>query len=275
MPETSLKGKTALVTGASSGIGRATALKLAALGAHVFVTGRRQEALDELAPIAERAGGKITAEAFDIRDYDKFQGFIERAAEETGTFNILVNNAGLSHPDSIAKGDPEKWREMMEVNILSLLAGSQCAIHIMRKGGFEGHIVHISSVAARSDASGVYGGTKAMVSALATTMRKELEDDNIRVVNICPGAVITNFARNFPPDYINAVLQSLGIDLTFEPGMTLPPEIHDKVNEAAPALLLHADDIAKAVVYAVTQPINVDIFEMTVRPAKSLQLPDS
>jgi len=275
MPETSLKGKTALVTGASSGIGRSTALKLAALGAHVYVTGRRQEALDELIPIAEHAGGKVTTAAFDIRDYDKFQGLIERAAEETGTFNILVNNAGLSYPDSIAAGDPEKWREMMEVNILSLLAGSQKAIQVMRKGGHDGHIVHISSIAARSDASGVYGGTKAMVSSLATTMRKELEDDNIRVVNICPGAVITNFARNFPPDYINAVLQSLGIDLVFESGMTLPPEVHDKVNAAAPQLLLHADDVAKAVVYGVTQPINVDLFEITVRPAKSLQLPDS
>ena len=162
----------------------------------------------------------------------------------------------------------------MEVNILALLAGSQKAINVMRAGGYDGHIVHISSIAARSDASGVYGGTKAMVSSLATTMRKDLEDDNIRVVNICPGAVITNFARNFSPDTINAVLQSLGIDLTFEKGMTLPPEIHDKVNEAAPQLLLHADDIAKAVVYAVTQPINVDLFEITVRPAKSLQLPD-
>jgi NADP-dependent 3-hydroxy acid dehydrogenase YdfG len=275
MPENSLKGKTALVTGASSGIGRATALKLAALGAHVYATGRRQEALDELVPIAEHAGGKVTTAAFDIRDYDKFQGLIERAANDTGAFNILVNNAGLSHPDSIANGDPEKWREMMEVNILSLLAGSQKAIHVMRNGGFEGHIVNISSTAARGDASGVYGGTKAMVSSLATTMRKELEDDNIRIVNVCPGAVITNFARNFPPDYINAVLQSLGIDLEFKAGMTLPPEIHDKVNEAAPQLLLHADDIAKAVVYAVTQPINVDVFEITVRPAKSLELPDS
>ncbi len=274
MPDKLLAGKTALVTGASSGIGRATALKLAALGAHVYATGRRQENLDELVGIAEHAGGKLTPEAFDIRDYDKFQGLIERAAEETGTFNILVNNAGLSHPDSIVNGDPEKWREMLEVNILALLAGSQKAIQVMRKGKFEGHIVHISSVAARSDASGVYGATKAMVSALATTMRKDLEDDPIRVVNICPGAVITNFARNFPPEFINAMLQSLGIDIEFTPGMTLPPEVHDKVNAAAPQLLLHADDIARAVVYAVTQPINVDIFEMTVRPAKSLQLPD-
>ncbi|MBN4046663.1 SDR family NAD(P)-dependent oxidoreductase, partial [bacterium AH-315-P15] len=184
------------------------------------------------------------------------------------------NNAGLSHPDSIVNGDPEKWREMLEVNILALLAGSQKAIQVMRKGGYEGHIVHISSVAARSDASGVYGGTKAMVSALATTMRKDLEDDPIRVVNICPGAVITNFARNFPPEFINATLQSLGIELEFKAGMTLPTDVHDKVNAAAPSLLLHADDIARAVVYAVTQPINVDVFEITVRPAKSLQLPD-
>jgi len=269
-----LAGKTALVTGASSGIGRSTALKLAALGAHVYATGRRAEALDELVEIADHAGGIITPSTFDIRNYEKFQGLIKRAEEETGNFNILVNNAGLSHPDSIESGDPEKWREMMEVNILSLLAGSQKAIQIMRKGGHEGHIVHISSIAARSDASGVYGATKAMVSALATTMRKELEDDPIRVVNVCPGAVITNFARNFPPEYINAVLNSLGIDMEFTAGMTLPTEIHDQVNAASPQLLLHADDIARAVVYAVTQPINVDVFEITVRPAKSLQLPD-
>ncbi len=105
MSDRQLAGKTALVTGASSGIGRATALKLAALGAHVYATGRRQEALNELAGIADHAGGTITSEAFDIRDYDKFQGLIERAEEETGAFNILVNNAGLSYPDSIVDGD--------------------------------------------------------------------------------------------------------------------------------------------------------------------------
>jgi len=274
MSDKKLSGKTALVTGASSGIGRAIALKLAALGAHVYATGRREESLNELAGIVERTGGRVTPAAFDIRDYDKFQGLIERAAEETGSFNILVNNAGLSHPESVVNGDPEKWREMLEVNILSLLAGSQKAIQIMRNGKHEGHIVHISSVAARADASGVYGGTKAMVSSVATSMRKELEDDPIRVVTVNPGAVITNFARNFPPDYINAVLNSLGIDIDFTPGMTLPPEILDQVNAAAPQLLLHADDIARAVVYAVTQPINVDVAEITVRPAKSLQLPD-
>ncbi len=272
MPDTKLKGKTALVTGASSGIGRATALKLAAAGATVYATGRRQDVLDELATAVAHVDGKIISDAFDIRDAAKFQGFIDRAASETGTFNILVNNAGLSYPGSIADADPDKWRQMVDVNILALLTGSQKALQVMRAGGHHGHIVNISSTAARGDASGVYGATKAMVSSIATTLRSETEDDNIRVVNVCPGAVITNFARNFSPETINAVLGMLGLDLEFTPGMTLPQDVQDQINKAAPTLLLHADDIARAVLYAVTQPINVDVFEITVRPAKNLQL---
>ena len=139
--------------------------------------------------------------------------------------------------------------------------------------GAAGHIVNISSTAGRSEASGVYGSTKWAVNSIATTLRKELENDKIRVVNIMPGAVATNFARNFPPEFVQGILTSLGVKADIKPGGTVPPELLDQVAAAGKMFLAAADDIARAVVFAVTQPIELNVFEMVVRPQRQLQLP--
>lgn len=268
-----LSGRTAIVTGASSGIGRAIALRLGEAGAHVFITGRNKSSLEAITREIGEHGGKATGHAFDIRDIKALQDFVARTAKEAGRLDIMVNNAGLEYPSSIIDGDPERWREMLEVNVLALLAGSQAAIRAMRACGAEGHVVNISSVAGRNDASGVYGSTKWAVNSIATTLRKELEGDNIRVVNIMPGAVATNFARNFPPDFVQGIVSSLGIKADFKPGEQMPAALLDQVAKAGKMFLAAADDIARAVLYAVTQPIELNVFEMVVRPQRQLQLP--
>ena len=268
-----LSGKTAIVTGASSGIGRAIALRVGEAGAHVFIAGRNKSSLDAIAREIGERGGKASTQAFDIRDVKALQNFIAGAAKDSGGLDIMVNNAGLEFPSSIIEGDPDRWREMLEVNVLSLLVGSQAAIRAMRACGAQGHIVNISSVAGRSEASGVYGSTKWAVNSIATSLRKELEGDTIRVVNIMPGAVATNFARNFPPEFVQGIVSSLGLKADFKPGEQMPAELLDQVAKAGKLFLAAADDIARAVLYAVTQPIELNVFEMVVRPQRQLQLP--
>jgi NADP-dependent 3-hydroxy acid dehydrogenase YdfG len=268
-----LKGRTAIVTGASSGIGRAIAIRLGEAGGHVFLAGRTTAALAEGVKAVEQAGGSATAIAFDARDVKQVQGLVDKAVKATGRLDIMVNNAGLEFPSTIIEGDPERWREMLEVNVLALLVGSQAAVRAMRACGAAGHIVNISSVAGRRDESGVYGSTKWAVNSIATTLRKELENDKIRVVNIMPGAVATNFARNFPPEVVLGIVNSLGIKVDFKPGGQLPPAALDQIAAAGKMFLASADDIARAVLFAVTQPIELNVFEMVVRPQRQLQLP--
>jgi NADP-dependent 3-hydroxy acid dehydrogenase YdfG len=268
-----LKGRTAIVTGASSGIGRAIALRLGEAGAHVFLAGRSESSLAEGVTTIRKAGGGATAVPFDARDIGQVQGLVEKAVKATGRLDIMVNNAGLEFPSSIIEGDPERWREMFEVNVLALLVGSQAAIRAMRACGASGHVVNISSVAGRREESGVYGSTKWAVNSIATTLRKELENDNIRVVNIMPGAVATNFARNFPPETVRSIVSSLGIKADIQPGAQLPPAVLDQIAAAGKLVLASADDVARAVLFAVTQPIELNIFEMVVRPQRQLQLP--
>ena len=142
-------GKTAVVTGASSGIGRAVALRLGEAGAHVFAAGRRADALAGTVEAVAGAGGAATAVAAELRDPGAVQGLVDRAMTDTGRLDVMVNNAGVSFRGPLADGDPEAWREMLEVNVLALAVGSRAAVRAMRACGAEGHIVNISSSASR------------------------------------------------------------------------------------------------------------------------------
>jgi NADP-dependent 3-hydroxy acid dehydrogenase YdfG len=268
-----LSGKTAVVTGASSGIGKSIAESLAREGAQVFLTGRSADRVKDVAGAIKQAGGKASGEAFDIRDVAKLQAFVSKAHKETGRLDIMVNAAGLSHPGPIATVEPEKWKEMFDTNVVALLAGCQAAITAMRASKAAGHIVNISSVAARRDASGVYGATKAAVNSICTSLRAELENDPVGIVNIMPGAVATNFARNFQPDFINGFLKSIGQPANFKSGDVLPDSTLRQLNAAAKEMLATPEDIAKAVLYAVSQPIELNVFEVVVRPRKTLPIP--
>ena len=170
-----LKGKTAIVTGASSGIGRSIARHLGQEGVIVYLVGRSDERLNAVRQEVEDAGGNAVTFPADIRDLAQIDHVVERAISETGRLDIMVNNAGLGLGTTIADTDPENWREMFDVNVIALLKGAQTAINAMRRGGFEGHIVNIGSIAGREKGSGVYGASKAAVNYIGEALRQELE----------------------------------------------------------------------------------------------------
>ncbi len=265
-----LSGKTAVVTGASSGIGRAIAETLGAAGAHVYLAGRTIAAMDASKARIEAAGGRATPVVTDVRDTAQVQSLVERAVDETGRLDIMVNNAGVSHPNSIIDADPAEWREMFETNVLALLAGCQAAVRAMRKTGSQGHIVNISSVAAHRADSGVYGSTKHAVNCISNTLRGELESDSIRVVTIMPGAIATNFARNFDPAVIAPLVRVSGVEVELKRGERLPDAVFEKMPAAMRQTLGNPEDVANAVLFAVSQPIDVNVAEIVVRPPKQL-----
>jgi len=268
-----LNGKTAVVTGASSGIGRSIARQLGAAGANVTLAGRTRDAMEETAREIEKSGGGARVVTLDVRDVAQVRELVDGAVAETGRLDIMVNNAGVSYPAKIVDADPEHWRAMFETNLLALLAGSQAAIKAMRACKAQGHIVNISSIAALRRDSGVYGATKHAVNAISATLRSELEDDTIRVVNIMPGAIATNFARNFDPEFLKGFAKMTGhADLEIRQGERLPDEVLAKLQPMMKQLLGDPEDVARAVLYAVTQPIEVNILDIEVRPAKQLNL---
>jgi NADP-dependent 3-hydroxy acid dehydrogenase YdfG len=267
-----LSGKTAVVTGASSGIGRAIAEKLGAGGATVYLAGRTRDAMDASKARIEAAGGGATVVLAELRDVAQVRALVERAAKETGRLDIMVNNAGVSYRGPIVDADPEEWRTMLETNVLGLLAGCQAAIRAMRECRAQGHIVNISSVAALRSDSGVYGATKHAVNCISNTLRHELEEDSIRMVNIMPGAIATNFGRNFDPALLANLVQAAGVKVDIKKGARLPDEVFEKLQPALKQILASADDVADAVLYAVTQPIHLNVSEIVVRPAKQISL---
>src|SRR5918997_5798866 len=132
MPEPDLSARTAVVTGASSGIGRAIAERLGGAGASVVLAGRTASAMEEAADRIGAAGGKTQVVTCDVRDPTAVQALVDGAVESTGRLDILVNNAGLSHPEPILDADPEGWRAMFETNVLALLRGCQAGVKAMR-----------------------------------------------------------------------------------------------------------------------------------------------
>jgi NADP-dependent 3-hydroxy acid dehydrogenase YdfG len=270
-----LSGRTAVVTGASSGIGRAIAERLGASGAHVVLGGRTEAPMKEAADHIVAAGGTAQVVTGDVRDPAAVRALVDAAVEATGRLDVMVNNAGLSHPQPIVDGDPEQWRAMLETNVLALLVGCQAAVRAMRACGSEGRIVNVSSVAAQRPDSGVYGATKHAVNTIANTLRGELVDDPIQVVTVMPGAVATNFARNFDASFVEGMVALTGAEagsVEVRPGEQLPADVIDEVGRALPDILVRPDDIADAVLYAVSQPNRVHVAEIVVRPNRDLPL---
>jgi NADP-dependent 3-hydroxy acid dehydrogenase YdfG len=265
-------GKTAVVTGASSGIGRAIALRLGEAGAHVFAAGRRAEALADTVRAVAEAGGGATAVVADLRGPGAVQGLVDRAMTDTGRLDVMVNNAGVSFRGPLADGDPEAWREMLEVNVLALAVGSRAAVRAMRACGAEGHIVNISSSSTLQPAPGFYGATKTAVNAITASLRQELEDDTIRVVTVIPGPTATNLARH-RPDRLRRVVASHGAEIGPPSDGLFAEEALQRAAAAAGQVLASADDVARAVLFAVTQPIALSISEIIVQPAKRLSVP--
>ena len=268
-----LNGQTAIITGASSGIGLAIAKRLAMVGAHVFLVGRTAEPMEETKRAIEQQGGSASVMTADVRDPLQVEQIVATAVKQTGRLDIMVNNAGLEFPSTILDGKPEEWRAMLETNVLALLVGCQAAVMAMRECGAEGHIINISSVSAQRRNSGVYGATKHAVNVISASLRDELEEDDIRVTNILPGATATNFARNFPAPFVEKMIEMSGTELTPKRGEHYSAETLDEFAKNMKKNLCSADDIANAVIYVVSQPINVNVADIVVRPPRAMTTP--
>ena len=263
----SLAGRTAVVTGASSGIGRAIAEAFGTQRAHVVLAGRSIAPMEASIERIVAAGGTAESKVVDVRVPGDVAALVADAASSTGRLDIMVNNAGVSYPEPITIADPEHWREMLETNVLGLLAGCQAAVKAMRSGGRRGHIVNISSMAANRADSGVYGSTKHAVNCISNTLRNELLEDPIQVVTVMPGAIATSFARNFDPAVLNALASAAGAEpVSVTQGEQLPDEVLAAAQSSLPDHLCTPEDVADAVVYAVTRRPGTHIGEIVVRP---------
>lgn len=267
----SIEGRTACVTGASSGIGRVVAEHLGAAGAHVFMAGRTSKPMEESAARIVEAGGRADIARFDVTDWAQLQDWVAAAAGETGRLDVIVNNAGFGDMGSIIDGDPDTWKGMLDVNVLALAVGCQAAVRAMRATGSEGNIVNISSTAALRRDSGMYGATKHAVNCINSTLRTELEDDPIRVTAIMPGVFATNFTRNADSSMIEGLAAMAGVtDLDFDDEGRLPQEQIDRIQVGMSTTVGDAKHLARVIEYVITQPIELNIEEIVIRPQKSL-----
>ena len=242
----SLSKQADAITGASSGIGEATALACARAGASVALAARRADRIEALAERITGDGGTAVAIPADVGEEAQARAFVEQAHEQLGRLDVLVNNAGVMLLGPIAGADTEEWRRMIDANVFGVLYCTHAALPRMLEQG-SGHIVNVSSVAGRfaRAGSGVYNLTKFGVGAFSEALRQETAQAGLRVTLIEPGAVATELAGHNRP------------------------EIQEVMRKAfAGVEPLQAEDIANAVVYAIGQPPNVAVNEVLVRPAK-------
>jgi NADP-dependent 3-hydroxy acid dehydrogenase YdfG len=241
-----LQGRVALVTGASSGIGEATALALAATGAKVAIAARRADRLEALAKRIAEARGEALVVAADVSLENDAKRVLGEVESRFGRLDILVNNAGVMLLSPVAEAEIADFRRMIEINLFGLMTLSRLALPIMKRGG-AGHFVNISSVAGRvaNPGSAGYAATKFGVGAFSESLRREVCRDKIRVTVIEPGAVATELA-----------------DHVTNPGMKAAvAEMRKTITEP-----LQSEDIAAAVLYAVTQHPRVNVNEILIRP---------
>jgi NADP-dependent 3-hydroxy acid dehydrogenase YdfG len=245
-----MDGTVALVTGASSGIGEATARMLAQRGATVAIVARRADRLATLAAGIEADGGRALAIEADVTDREQAEAAVRRAAEELGRLDVLVNNAGVMLLGPIADAPVEEWETMVQVNVLGLLYTARAALpHLLEAAAGEprqvADMVNISSVAGRVArvGSGVYNATKFAVGAFSESLRQEVAGRQLRISLIEPGAVATELTEHNRP------------------------EIRDQIKKRFEGFdILEAENIADAIGYVVTRPRHVAINEVLVRP---------
>lgn len=268
----SIKGRTVCVTGASSGFGRAISEHLGSLGAHVFMTGRTSEPMEESASTIRKAGGKADVAVFDLSNLERLNEWVTSAANATGRLDVMVNNAGFGDVGTtIADGDPAMWRAMLEINVLALVVGCQAAIRAMRATKSQGNIINISSVGAIRRDSGVYGATKHAVNCINSTLRKELEGDTIRTTSVMPGAFATNFVRHIDGKMVEGVAAMAGIEkVAFDDQRRLPQGQLNQIQQAMPDSFGDVAHVARAVEYIITQPAEINIEELIIRPPKGM-----
>jgi NADP-dependent 3-hydroxy acid dehydrogenase YdfG len=246
---TDLRGKVALVTGASSGIGQAIAEELVKRGARVALFARRENRLQELAQrLAGQGSEKPLIVPGDVSKPEDVQSLVNQTVQRWGKLDIVIANAGFGYRSPIVDGDVERWKQLLDTNVYGLLLTLKYGVEQLLKHG-SGDVVVTSSVAGRTVTAGgaVYSGSKFAAGAITEALREEVGQQGIRVTTLEPGAVATEFSEvaGYPPETIEAIKQ-------LEP--------------------LQAQEIARVVILVLEQPRNLDIAELTVYPTKQTSL---
>ncbi|ELK44518.1 SDR family oxidoreductase [Halobacillus sp. ACCC02827] len=241
---TNLQKKSVIITGASSGIGKAIAHELASNGANVVLAARRSERLKKLADAIESEHGvEAKVVETDVTKREDVENLVQTTKDTFGSVDILINNAGVMLLSFLKNDHVDEWEQMVDVNIKGVLFGIHAALPTMIEQN-TGHIINVSSVAGHEvfPSSTVYSATKYAVKALSMGMEKELSKTGVRVTNISPGAVETELTDHITDGDVIEMFKE----------RSMKP--------------LEADDIAKAVGYAVSQPASVNVNEIIVRP---------
>ncbi|WP_012146568.1 SDR family oxidoreductase [Serratia quinivorans] len=239
-----ISGKVVVITGASSGLGEATARHLAAKGAWLVLAARRKERLDTLASEIVSAGGKALALQVDVTQRSDVEQMVARTVEHFGRIDVLVSNAGLMSIAPISATKVDEWERMIDINVKGMLYGIAAALPIFEKQQ-TGHFINISSIAGMkvfSPGGTVYSGTKFAVRAISEGLRHEV-GAHIRTTTVSPGLVDTELK------FGSSHAESLAA-----------------VNEFYRQQAIPADSVARAIAYAIEQPADVDINEVILRP---------
>jgi NADP-dependent 3-hydroxy acid dehydrogenase YdfG len=245
-----LKGTVALITGASSGIGAATAAALAAQGAAVALAARRRDRLEELAASITAQGGTALVLECDITDQQQAAGAVEHTAAELGRLDTLINNAGVMLLGPVVGAPLAEWQQMVELNVLGLLYCAHAALPHLLRAAENGprrvaDMVNISSVAGRAarNGNGVYSLTKFGVGAFSESLRQEVAKRYVRVSLVEPGATATELASHNRPEVLESIRNQFGQTMA-------------------------AQDIADAIAYIISRPRHVAVNEMLIRPTE-------
>ena len=248
-----LKGTVALVTGASSGIGAATASVLAARGAAVALVARRKDRLDALAADIREQGGTALVLECDVTDQEQAADAVTRAVADLGRLDTLINNAGVMLLGPVAGAPLSEWQRMVDLNVLGLLYCAHAALPHLLQAAQDAprqvaDMVNISSVAGRAarNGNGVYSLTKFGIGAFSESLRQELAGRYVRGSLVEPGATATELARHNRPEILESIRSQL-------------------------AQRMQAEDIADAIGYVVTRPRHVAVNEMLIRPTEQVR----
>ena len=239
-----IENKVVIVTGASSGLGEATARRLAKNGAKLMLAARREERLAEIAADIEKDGGTAKYQITDVTDKSQVEALVKATQQAYDRIDVLVNNAGLMPLSPLAATKVDEWEQMVDVNIKGVLYGISAVMPIMLQQE-SGHIINLSSVAGHKVFAGgtVYCATKFAVKAISEGIRLE-SDGKIRSTNISPGAVATELTNT----------------ISHEETASMAEQLYE--------IAIDADAIARAITYAIEQPADVDINEIIIRPTK-------
>jgi len=238
-----IEGKVVVITGASSGLGEATARLLSAQGATIVLGARRVDRIQAIVDELTNSGGKALAVATDVTDPDQVKALVDAAVQTYGRIDVMINNAGLMPHSPLDRRKIDDWNQMIDVNIKGVLYGIAAALPYMQQQK-AGHIINVSSVAGHKVRPGgvVYAATKHAVRVLSEGLRMEVKPYNIRTTVISPGAVATEL-----------------------PNSITEPDIAENVRKGY-EIAIPADSFARMVVFAMSQPEDVDVNEIVFRP---------